>query len=85
MRVISLRPNALLKSNISLKKTLINNLGKKKNNKCANAINYFAGQLFSKFHQNELRNKRAGDDLRFSKSLESILSKQEISGWYACN
>ena len=33
---------------------------------------------------NKLRNKRAGDDLRCLKSLESIFSKQEISGWLAC-
>ena len=47
-------------------------------------MKYFAGQLLSKFHQNKLRNKRAGDDLRCSKSLESIFSNQEISGWPAC-
>ena len=39
---------------------IINNLGKKNG---ANTIHYFAGQLFSKFHQNKLRNKRAGEDL----------------------
>ena len=50
------------------KKTVINNLGEK----CANAIKCFADQL---------RNKRAGDHLRYSKTLASIFSKQEICGW----
>ena len=53
---------------------VINNLGKK----CANTIKYFTGQLFSKFHKNKLRNKRAGDDLRCSKSLESIYSNKKF-------
>ena len=64
-----------LNTKVSLK-TVFNNVGKK----CANTITHFAGQLFLKFHQNKLRNKRAGDDLRCSKSLESVFSKQEISG-----
>ena len=37
--------------------------------------------VFLKFHQNKLRSKRSGGDIRCSKSLEPILSKQEISGW----
>ena len=44
----------------------------------------FAGLLFSKFHQNKLRNKRALEDLRCSKSLKLMFSKQDISGWPAC-
>ena len=40
--------------------------------KIHNKQKYFAAQLFSKFHQIKLRNKRAGDDLRCSKSLSQF-------------
>ena len=58
---------------VSPQKSVINNLGKK----CANKIKYLAGQLFSKFHQNKLRNKRAGHHFRCSKSLKSNFSKKK--------
>ena len=59
------------------KKALIINFGKK----CEIKENISGVSCSQSFIKIKFKNKRAGDDLRCPKSLESIFSKQEILGW----